>query len=763
MQTESSHESSRYSSVDTRTYLLLLWSHLWLLILAAILAGALAFGVSHFIAPTYAASTTLLIDEAPHTGSDDYNSLLASERLARTYAQLLTEQPILEATIERLELGYDAETLKEMVSARRVPDTQLIEIQVEGRDPQEVAAIANTLVEVFIEQTEAIQSSRYAASKESLARQLQDMEEQIRRTTEQIEALGNSANDRAERDRLETLLAQYRQTHAGLLESYEQIRIAEAQAASNVIQVKVATPPAEPISPNLILNTALGGLLGLMLGVVTVFAKEMLDDTVKSPDQVAQLLGLPTLGMIAEIDPKDGMLITVTKPRSVTAEAFRALRTNIQYAGVDRRIQLLLVTSPSPQDGKTTIAANLGAVLALNGRETIVVEADLHHPTLHSVFGVETGSGLSDLFVKPLTYMDRILKSAGVPNLSILASGPLPPNPTELLDSDRARRILDQLTKQAEIIIIDSPPVLAVADASVLGPHVDGVLLVLRVGKTKLRLAQQAIKQLEQVGARVVGVVLTGIKTRSAHYSSYYYYGYGYGYYHSQKEEANSSTRESEPLLPLLRRPVATSQPPQTSSGNGNGSQPQPVLQTTSVGVMEAPAPSSLAYASSLEETQPRLAPVMAQEAALPQAQPSHRSRHHRRSSRWLYTLFRIGATLAGALAILSSPIVMLTGSASPQVNLLSGACMIVIGGGLIFTGIGGMVRSNRLAYLGMSAAGLGISGVGLILLTQGISHLGDAIGGGPASARVIAGLTLTIAGLLPTIMSFRNMVRARR
>jgi non-specific protein-tyrosine kinase len=736
-----------------------------LLILIAILAGALAFGASHFIAPTYAASTTLLIDEAPHTGSDDYNSLLASERLARTYAQLLTEQPILEATIERLELAYDTETLKEMVSARRVPDTQLIEIQVEGRDPEEIAAIANTLVEVFIEQTEAIQSSRYAASKESLAQQLQDMEEQIRQTAEQIDALGNSAEDRAERDRLETLLAQYRQTHASLLESYEQIRIAEAQAASNVIQVKMATPPSEPLSPNLILNTALGGLLGLMLGVMGIFAKEMLDDTIKSPDQVAQLLGLPTLGMITEIDPKDGMLITVTKPRSVTAEAFRALRTNIQYAGVDRRIQLLLVTSPSPQDGKTTVAANLGAVLALNGRETIVVEADLHHPTLHSLFGVETGSGLSDLFVKPLSYMDRVLKASGIPNLSILASGPLPPNPTELLDSDRARRILDQLTKQAEIAVIDSPPVLAVADASVLGPHVDGVLLVLRVGKTKLRLAQQAIKQLEQVNARVVGVVLTGIKTRSAHYSSYYYYGYGYGYYHSQKEGANHGVGEGEPLLPLLRRSGATPHSPRTSTGNGNGSHPQPVLQSaTSVGVAEASVPLPLTYPASIEETQPSLAPVVTEEAYLPQAQPSQQPRRRRRSSRrWLHTLFRIGTALAGALTILCSPIVLLTGSASPQANLLGGACMIIVGGGLIFMSIGGMVRSNRLAYFGMSAAGIGISGIGLILLAQGISHAGDAIGGGPASARIIAGLALTIAGLLPVIMSFRNIARVRR
>jgi capsular exopolysaccharide synthesis family protein len=766
MQTELTHESSRYPSVDARTYLLLIWSHLWLLILAAILAGALAFGASHFIAPTYAASTTLLIDEAPYTGTDDYNSLLASERRARTYAQLLTEQPVLEATIERLELGYDIDALKEMVSARRVPDTQLIEIQVEGRDPEEVAAIANTLVEVFIEQTETIQSSRYAASKASLAQQLQDMEEQIRQTAEQIDALGNSPEDRAERDRLETLLAQYRQTHASLLESYEQIRIAEAQAASNVIQVKEATPPSEPISPNLILNTVLGGLLGLMLGTSAVFAKEMLDDTVKSPDQVAQLLGLPTLGMIAEIDPKDGMLITVTKPRSVTAEAFRALRTNIQYAGVDRRIQLLLVTSPSPQDGKTTVAANLGAVLALNGRETIVVEADLHHPTLHSLFGIETGSGLSDLFVKPLNYMDRVLKASGVPNLSILASGPLPPNPTELLDSDRARRILDQLTKQAEIVVIDSPPVLAVADASVLGPHVDGILLVLRVGKTKLRLVQQAVKQLEQVNARVVGVVLTGIKTRSAHYSSYYYYGYGYGYYHSHKEEASAGERagNSEPLLPLLRRSAVSSQPPQTPTGSGNGSHPQPVLQSaTGVAVAEAPEHLPLTYPASLEETQPRLTPIATEEAYLPQAQPSRRSKRHRRSPRWLHTLLRAGVILAGALTILCSPIVMLTGSASPQANLLGGACMIIVGGGLIFMGIGGLVRSSRVAYLGMSTMGIGVSGIGLILLVQGISHISSAIGGGAAFARAIAGLTLTTAGLLPTVTSLRNIIRARR
>ncbi|MBI3978842.1 MAG: CpsD/CapB family tyrosine-protein kinase [Chloroflexi bacterium] len=204
-------------------------------------------------------------------------------------------------------------------------------------------------------------------------------------------------------------------------------------------------------------------------------------------------------------------LVTYSQPRSAVAEAYRQLRTNIQFSSLDRPIRTLLVTSTSPDEGKSTTLANLAITIAQTGNRVVLVDCDLRRPTMHTVFGVKNGTGVTGLMLSD-GGEEAALQESGIPNLLLLPSGPLPPNPSELLSSRRLSQILDRLSAVADYVLLDSPPVIAVTDAAVLASKVDGVLLVVRAGKTKREMARKAKQLLEKVNARLVGVVLNDVK-----------------------------------------------------------------------------------------------------------------------------------------------------------------------------------------------------------------------------------------------------------
>jgi capsular exopolysaccharide synthesis family protein len=203
-------------------------------------------------------------------------------------------------------------------------------------------------------------------------------------------------------------------------------------------------------------------------------------------------------------------LVALSNPRSVAAEAYRTLRTNLQFSGVDRPIQTVLVTSAGPGDGKTTVVANLGVALAESGKRVILVDCDLRRPGLHQVFGQSLALGLTNAIVEGLPELP--LHATAVPGLQVLTAGDTPPNPAEFIASERLAALLSRLKEWADVVVLDSPPVSIVADAAVLAPSMDGVILVVRAGGTKRELAQRAKQQLESVGARVLGAVLNDAK-----------------------------------------------------------------------------------------------------------------------------------------------------------------------------------------------------------------------------------------------------------
>ena len=546
------------TSLDLWRYIGMLRRWLWLLVLATLLAAVTAFVVSRMETPVYQTSTRLLINEAPNTRvGTDYNTVLVSERVAKTYAELLTERMVLETVIQRTGITVTVAALKSAVQVSTIRDTQLIELKVEHTDPQVAASVANTLAAVFIEQVQELQAARYRESKDSLGAQLNTLDRQIQQAQTELNALGNSVDDQAKRDRLETSLAQSRQSYANVLQTYEQVRLAEAQTTSSVTQVEVAIPPEAPIRPRTATNTALGAAVGLLLALGVVFLVESLEDTLRNVGDLQVKWKLPLLGFIPYFDhtESDATLITATQPRSPIAERFRALRTNIQYASVDRPLRTILVTSPSPMDGKSTVAANLAVALAQGGRRVVLVDGDLRRPSLHHQFQLPNMVGMSALFVQPQLHLNGTVQRTTTQGLWVIPAGKLPPNPSELLSSDRMSEIMRTVGEQADVIIIDTPPATSVTDALALAPRVDGVLLVVQPGRTRRGACQQTVEELRRSGANILGAVVNAVKAADARYYysgyyHYYYYSYGYGY---GADPQSTGHRSRPPLVKLWR------------------------------------------------------------------------------------------------------------------------------------------------------------------------------------------------------------------
>jgi polysaccharide biosynthesis transport protein len=363
---------------------------------------------------------------------------------------------------------------------------------------------------------------------------------------------GGSENLRLEQ--LKTQLGLYQQIYINLLNSLESIRLARLQNTPNIVAIEPATAPDVPIRPRPLMNTVLAAAVGLMLAAGIVFLIEYLDDTLKTPDDVERALGIPVLGFVAEMQykGKSAEEVYVTRqPRSPVSEAFRSLRTNLEFASVERPIHTLLVTSTGPSEGKTTIAANLAAIISQSGKRVALLDADMRRPRVHSLLGLPNRDGLSNLFRGQSSGQTIARKMDNMPNFMVITSGSLPPNPAELLGSEKMVQILHNLQNVNDMVVIDSPPSL-VADAQVLAAKVDAVLFVVQPGSTHRETARSSLESFRRAGARVVGVVLNRIpRNRSYYYGGYKYYspyGADKGYYSDNiAEPANDLAEEKAP------------------------------------------------------------------------------------------------------------------------------------------------------------------------------------------------------------------------
>lgn len=327
-----------------------------------------------------------------------------------------------------------------------------------------------------------------------------------------------------------------------LREKYEENKIAEAGQIGSVRIVDRAKPPKYPIRPKKKLNLILGAMIGLGLGLGISFIREYLDTSLKSIEDVERL-GFTVLGSIPFIEPekvnkhlhsKDreilkiaSRLITHFAPKSPISEAYRSLRTNILYAKVDQPIKTVLVTSSGPGEGKSTSAANLAITFSQMGAKTLLIDTDLRRPVLHAIFALPQTEGLTNYLIGN-THLEDAIKKSRIDNLSVLTSGTLPPNPSELLASMKMDGFIDQVSSQYDMVLFDSPPIIPVTDAAVLAPKLDGTVLVVKSGETERDALLRSRVLFDNVNANVFGVLINGVNINNMH-GSYYYYYYEYG------------------------------------------------------------------------------------------------------------------------------------------------------------------------------------------------------------------------------------------
>lgn len=513
--------------MDLRRQGQLVRSWLWLLIAGVLLAGGSAYLVSVALPKVYEAQVTLLVGESSSSSGIDINDLLASQRISQTYANLATTGPILAQVIADAGLDTTPEDFRKLVTATAARDSTLVTVNVEDGDPEQAAQLANAIADQVIAASGTVYG-RNGQVQSFIAGQVEATQLQIEETQAEIDRLTGLPSPAAED---EQQLAALKAQAANLRQSYAALVGLAGSAANAITVVDPATPPALPASPRVLLNTLIAAIVGLLIALGIALVLDYLDDTVKSSRDVEDATGLPTLGTILKMKAEKGrsemyQLATLLYPRGPAAEAYRTLRTNLAFASVDEPVRTLLVTSSIPGEGKTTTASNLAVAFAQAGRTVILLDADLRKPGVDRLFVMSNNWGLTTLLASDESTIEDVAQLTEEANLRVITTGPLPPNPAELLGSQRMRGILERLAAEADLVIVDSPPLQAVTDAAILASITDGTLLVIDSGRTRRAATQHGRETLAKADARVLGVALNRVSAGAGNEYVYYdYYG----------------------------------------------------------------------------------------------------------------------------------------------------------------------------------------------------------------------------------------------
>jgi capsular exopolysaccharide synthesis family protein len=499
--------------MELRHYFQILARRKWAVIVVTVVTLAVVAIGTYLATPVYSASVTVRVAQVQDS-SVSYYDLNYSERLINTYVELVKSRPFLEQSIDRLRLNKSADDLGRSIKAEAIANTELLRITVVDEAPSSAVDIANTLGQLLIEQGGKLYSGEGKTAEQVVSEQLAALESEM--ASDRARLLGlladqDSADHTVEIQDLKARMSVGEQTRTMLLDSYAEAKLADMARANSVSIVEPAVVPDAPRAPNVPLNMMLGGLVGLMGGVGLAFVLENLDLSIYSSDELEQGVQAPLLGSVPNLKAprkfRAGPLLLRRNGHSTAVgEAFRVLRTNVLTLGAEGPPRKLLITSIEPGAGKSTVLANLAVALAQSGRKVIVVDTDLRDPCLDKVFSVPDDFGLSNAIFDRGRF-SLGLRETKVPGVTVLPSGPLPPNPAELLGFERTRELISQLSAEADVVLLDSPPLQSYTDASVLAPLVDGVVLVVARGRVSGGQIQRAISQLAKVGAKQLGFV----------------------------------------------------------------------------------------------------------------------------------------------------------------------------------------------------------------------------------------------------------------
>jgi non-specific protein-tyrosine kinase len=489
-------------TMELKTYSTILWRRKWVIALTAI-ATLLVVVIGTLMAtPMYEASTTLRIPTARRGSADwvDYDVRYA-DRLMNTYAQIATSGPVLEQLAQRFELDRPP-----TVEVENLANSELMQLKVEDPNPVLATYAANALAEILITQSREQFSADRESAQEILSKQLTLVGEELDQARQEYDSLVASSPDDSERITAARRSIELKEaTYGTLLEQYDQARVRDVIQANIPSVIEPAEIPGSPTKPNRALNLALGVLAGLIGGVGLAFLLDHLDTRLYTTDQIEHLTALPTLVSVpkARKQRQAGFLNGDTPE----GEAFRRLSTKILNLDQDLPMETLVVTSAIPREGKSTITASLAYAMAQSGQRVVLVDSDLRRPTLHKILELPNETGLSNV-LKGEASLEQALQQTQTPGLYVLTSGPLPPDPASLLNSPEMTNVIKQLGQQFEQVFLDTPSLLAVADAAMLAPLVDGVVLVVGRAQVRGEAVQAAYQQLTDVGARSIGIVV---------------------------------------------------------------------------------------------------------------------------------------------------------------------------------------------------------------------------------------------------------------
>jgi capsular exopolysaccharide synthesis family protein len=516
------------------------WS--WLVIASTLIAAIFSL-LSTLLQPTiYQARTSLMIGTSISNPNPSSNELMLGQQLAAAYADLANREIIFTATMDALGLNDLPEYL-----ARALPNTQLIEITVKDIDPARAQAVANELAAQLILLNPLSAQSEERGRQDFIHERLNNLETQIQETEAEIEKLQGELASTFSAQEIEDKQNQISSLEAKLstMENNYGLLLSNTQqgAVNTLTIIETAQLPTTPIGPMKGLTILLAAAVGFVLAACEAYLLEFLDDKLKSADDVERLFSVPIIGHIFEQGDgkhEENRLYEAGDLRHPIAEAFRALRTNIEISQGDRPLKTIFVTSADIGDGKTSVAANLALSIAQREKKVILLDADLRKPKIHEFFKLANDRGLVDL-ISGRASISEVLRFKEDRKLAVLPSGGTPPNPNELLSSAKMDELLSQFEEAADVVIIDGPPFF-VSDAINIASKVDGVLLVVRPGHTRRSLAKAFMEQIKLAGARVIGVVLNRIPLRGADYYAgksyldiYHLSGYGDGHEGNEK------------------------------------------------------------------------------------------------------------------------------------------------------------------------------------------------------------------------------------
>lgn len=421
-----------------------------------------AVTVSLLTTPLYEATTRLFVSTSSGSSvSEIYQGNRFSQERVISYAELLTGTTLAQRTIDKLGLDVSAGALRANVKASAKPDTVLINVTVIDQSPVRARDIANTLSDEFVTMVRELETPESGASPDA-----------------------------------------------------------------RVVVEQRASIPQVPVVPKTARNIGMGFILGLSLGIGLAILRDLIDNTVKDRDTLEKIVGAGIVGRIPEDkELRKQASISFDHDNSPASEAFRKLRTNLQFLAVDNPPRVIVLTSSVPSEGKSTTAINLSLALAEAEHNVVLVDGDMRRPMLHEYLDLVGTVGFSTV-LSGAASLDEALQKTRYPGLTVLTAGAIPPNPSELLGSQSARTLLGELRAKFDYVIVDSTPLLAVTDAAILGSGADGVLVVARFGQTKRDQLAHAMENLTSVGAGVLGAVFTMMPIRGRGS-----YGYSYGYY----------------------------------------------------------------------------------------------------------------------------------------------------------------------------------------------------------------------------------------